>query len=206
VTLAVRIQHHVSRAVLLPRLLAALTDFDDVKVIEDPGAHEKPDHWRAHRACLLAMPESVTHIAVLQDDALPGANFSAKLCTAIGLHPESILLAFVPGFPRERRIMMMAKQTGASFAPFIVGAYVPTVAIVYPREVVKGLLAWADVSGGDRFRRPLRGADDGVLAHYCRLRRIRPLCLVPSIVEHDETVESVGKQTRSGLHRRAALI
>jgi hypothetical protein len=200
------VQHHASRAALLPRLLASLADFDDVKVIADPGANEKPDHWRAHRACLIAMPDEASHLLVCQDDALPTASFHAKLTAAIVLQPESILLAFVPGFPRERRVMMMANQTGASFAPFIVGAYVPTVAIVYPCEVVKGLLTWADSGSGDRWRRPLRGADDGVLANFCRLRRIRPLCLVPSIVEHDETVESIGKKTRSGLHRRAALL
>ncbi len=125
---------------------------------------------------------------------------------AIAAHPESVLLAFVPGFPRERRILMLAHKQKQQYAPFIIGAYLPTVAIVYPREVAEGLLAWADQSGKDRYRRPLRGADDGIVANYCRIRRIHPLALVPCAGEHDESVPSIGKRMRYGAHRRAALL
>ncbi len=202
----VRIQHHPSRAKRIPALLEALADFDEVAVVEDPGADEKPNHWRSHRACLEAMPDDATHLFVVQDDVLPSPSLLPRLKTALDRHPETLLLAFVPGFPRERRIQMLAQKAGQQFAPFIFGAYVPTVAIVYPRAVVDGLLAWADQPGGDRHRRPLRGADDGIVAYYCRARRIRPLAMVPCAVEHDDTAASIGKAMRRGSHRRAALL
>jgi len=204
--LAVRIQHHPSRAERIPQILAALEDFDDVEVITDPGADTKPDHWRSHRACLEAMPDDAEHLFVMQDDVLPSATLHARVAHALERYPEGVLLAFVPGFPRERRLQMLANAAGHHFYAFTVGAYVPTVAIIYPRAVVDGLLHWADNTNGDRHRRPLRGADDGILAHYCRVRRIRPFALVPCAVEHDHTAESIGKAMRRGSHRRAALL
>ncbi len=204
--LAVRIQHHPSRAKRIPPLLEALDGFDDVQVVTDPGANEKPDHWRSHRACLQAIPDDATHLLVLQDDVFPQPTFKERLAEALERYPETVLLAFVPGFPRERRIQMVAHAAKQRFAPFIVGAFVPTVAVVYPRAVIDGLLAWADTSTGDRHRRPMRGADDGILAHYCRSRRIHPVAMVPCAVEHDHTAESIGKPMRRGSHRRAALL
>ncbi len=203
--LSTRVQHHPCRAHLIPPLLEALADFDDVQVVPDPGWDQNQDAWRAHRACLEAMPDVATHLLAVQDDILPAHGFAQKVAQGIEAHPEQVLLAFVPGFPRERRTQMIAHKAKQPFAPFIIGAYVPTVAIVYPRAVVEGLLAWAD-KPGDRYRRPLRGADDGIVANYCRTRRIHPLMMVPCAVEHDESVPSVGKGTRHGPHRRAALL
>jgi hypothetical protein len=191
---------------LIPRLLAALDGFTDVQVVPDPGATDKTNAWRSHHAVLQAMPEHATHLLCLQDDALPVAGFSEKVLGVLLRHPESVLLAFVPGFARERRLMGMAKTARQDICPFVIGAYVPTVAIVYPRDVVNGLLAWAEGTRRDGVRRPIRGADDGIVALYCRKQRIRPLALVPCLVEHDETVEPVGKTARSGPHRRAALL
>ncbi len=202
----VRIQHHPSRAERIPAILEALADFDDVQVVPDPGADQKPDHWRSHRACLEAMPDDAAHLFVVQDDILPSSSLLDRVLEALERYPESVLLAFVPGFPRERRLQMLAHAQKQRFYPFIVGAYVPTVAIIYPRAGVDGLLAWADGSGADRYRRPLRGADDGILAHFCRIRRLHPIAMVPSAVEHDHTAESIGKPMRRGSHRRAALL
>jgi hypothetical protein len=202
----VRIQHHPSRAERIPAILEALADFDDVQVVTDPGHEEKPDHWRSHRACLEQMPEDASHLFVVQDDILPRLDLTARIVEALERYPESVLLTFVPGFPRERRLQMLAHAQKQRFYPFIVGAYVPTVAIIYPRAVVEGLISWADENRGDRHRRPMRGADDGILAHYCRSRRIHPVAMVPCAVEHDHTAESVGKPMRRGSHRRAALI
>lgn len=172
-----------------------------MKVVPDPEPQGKTNAWRAHEAVLRSMPDEASHLLVLQDDALPVESFMQRLTKAVEQRPESVLLAFVPGFARERRIMALAKTARHDIAPFVIGAYVPTVAIVYPRDVVTGVLAWADASPGR-----MRGADDGMLALYCRRRRIRPLALVPCLVEHDETVEPVGKTARSGPHRRAALL
>lgn len=207
VHLAVRIQHHPSREALVPRLLTALAPLGDVAVVPDPEPEMAgKDAWRSHRACLDTMPRTASHLFVLQDDALPVETFHVKAMAAIERHPESVLLAFVPGFAREMRHMRQAQAAGADTLRFFVGAYVPTVAICYPRAVVDDLLDWSERPRSDRYRRPMRGADDGIVATYCRMRRIFPLALVPSIVEHDESLVSVGRGQRRGRHRRAALL
>ncbi len=204
-TLSTRVQHHPCRAHLIPPLLEALADFDDVQVIPDPGWDQKQDAWRAHRAVLEAMPASATHLLALQDDVIVQPGCAQRIFTAIEQHPESVLLGFVPGFPRERRVQMVAKQKGQDYAPFVVGAFIPTIGTIYPRAVVEALLAWAD-RPGDRYRRPLRGADDGVVANFARSRRLHPIALVPSVFEHNEEIPSIGKGSRRGPHRRAALL
>jgi hypothetical protein len=203
---AVRVQSHPSRASLLPHLLDALSGFENVAVVTDPAPEQKADTWRAFRACLLSMPKEAGWLITLQDDALPRPDFAERMLDAIEARPESVLLPFVPGFRYLRKAMLEAQRQHARYALFRVGAFVPLVAICMPREVVTGLLEWADNGRGDRMRRPLKGADDGIVAHFCRLRRIHPLMMVPSICDHDDTVPSVNKSVRQGPHRRAALL
>ena len=207
VEICVRIQHHPSRAGLPRRLIQHLGAFEDVEVIPDPEPNGILDAWRAHRACLESISEGATHMLLLQDDALPVQRFGSYLCDAVEQEPKAVLCAFAPGFKYIALEMTRATRARVSFAPLRVGAFVPCVAIVYPREFIVGLLDWIDHRSSDRQKTRLRGADDGVLAIYCRQKRIEPLLIVPSIVEHDETLQSVGKtHRRPGPHRRAALL
>lgn len=142
---------------------------------------------------------------IAQDDALPTRDFKTKLERAIAERPDSVLLVFTPGFGRERKAMADATRERRMFWPFIPQAYVPTVCIAYPRQFVEDIVAWAEMGRGRRDV-PIRGADDGVVARFCRHRRLFPLMLVPSICDHDHTVASVGKGPRTGPHRRAAML
>jgi hypothetical protein len=206
-SVAVRIQHHPSRAELLPRLLATLTAFSDVRVIPDPNPDGLIDPWRTHRACLEAMPSDATHLCVLQDDALPADNFHAKLCAALEQHPDTLISLFTPGFSYLAKQMREAHARHEQFTPLAVRAFVPLVAVLYPRAIIDGLLEWADARFNERNRRQLRGADDGIVALYCRQTRLQPLLIVPSIVQHDDGVGTIGKpHRRAGPHRRAALL
>lgn len=202
--IAVRIQHHPSRAPLADRLARSLEDFPDIQVIADPGGSHT-DAWRSHRACLNTLPADATHMLVVQDDALPVRDFKTKLERAIVERPNSVLLVFTPGFGRERKAMAEATRARRAFWPFTPQAYVPTVCIAYPRQFVEDILAWAEHGRGRRDV-PMRGADDGIVSRFCRHRRLFPLMLVPSICDHDQTVTPIGKGQRSGPHRRAAML
>ncbi len=199
--LAVRVQHHETRDHLLERLNLAFAEFTDYEVVTDHGDPARPDTWRAHRACLHAIPAAATHLLVVQDDVLPRPGFHDGVAAAIDAYPEALLLAFVPGFGRQLRSFTMAHRARAAYVPFLVSAYVPTVAVVYPREVALDLLAWVEKNP-----RRARGADDNILATYCRDRKIIPRATVPCLVDHDDTVPSVGRSMRRGRHRRAALL
>lgn len=153
------------------------------------------------------MPARASHLLVLQDDALPVTGFAQKLAASLTERPADVLCLFTPGFNKLRVEVAKAHAAQLSYLPLQVGAFVPCVAISYPRRFVGELLDWVDHRSSDRQQNQLRGADDGVLALYCRVKRIRPLLLVPSIVEHDHLIPSIGKEhRRAGPHRRAALL
>jgi hypothetical protein len=179
--------------------MAALEGLDDVQVVADPGGHPPHSPWRTHRLCLASMPANATHLLVLQDDAIPQPDFLPRLEQALADHPEQIICLFVPGFPREKRLMGLAAEAGARYMQFRPSGWLPLVAVVYPREVVAALLAW---TANPR----VRGADDAIVARFCRVRRLSPMVLVPCAVDHDESVPRVGYAVRRGLHRRAALL
>lgn len=143
----------------------------------------------------------MTHLCVIQDDAIPQPGFADRLQAAVDARPESLLLGFVPGFAHFRVEMIRAQKAGRDTIPFRVGSFVPTVCIVYPRDVAHDLLRWA---GGRP--RPMQGADDGIVALYARKRRLHPIALAPCLVDHDDTVKSIGRDMKPGRHRRAALL
>lgn len=199
---AVRIQHHPSRARLLPRLLAELEDFDDVQVVADPDPDGKRETWPVHSACVRSLSAAAETLVVLQDDALPQPGFSTRLSTVVERWPEQILLGFVPGFPRERRLAQQTLAAGGDHFRFQVQSYLPLVCVVYPAAVANGLLVWADAQPRASMR-----ADDSLVAEYARRRRLRPIALAPCLVDHDATVATLGRQQRrDGPHRRAALL
>lgn len=197
---AVRVQHHPSRVDLAERLLGQLARFDDVQVVEDPDPNGHRNAWRAHRACLEAMPQGATHLLAIQDDAIPNTDFHDAIIEAITARSESVILPFVPGFTNLRKLMGQARSRGEVFMRFDVRAYVPVVAIVYPASVVHDLLAWTTE------RNHRRGADDGIVAFYCKARRIVPVAMLPCVCDHDDTAKTIGAGERKGPHRRAAML
>jgi hypothetical protein len=168
-------------------------------VIEDPKPDSTDaDAWRTHRLCLLDLPADASHLMVLQDDVLPRPDFTARVVDALEQHPETVLLPFVPGFRHLIKAMREAHGRGETLMPFAPRAFVPTVAIIYPRAVVSDLLGWS----GNQI-----GADDGIVAWYCRKRKMMPLAFVPCAADHDASLMSVGKRyARAGTHRHAALL
>lgn len=201
-SIAVRIQHHPSRAPLADNLAADLDGFSDVRVVADPKPDGPPNTWRAHRACLVAMPDAANYLLVLQDDAIPCQHFASKLLAGIALRPETILICFTPGFKHHWQQFVEAKKQRKTLIPFRVGAYLPTVAILYPADVSRRLVAWTD----EKYR-ARAGSDDGIAADFTRKHKLQPYAFVPCICDHNETVLSVGRdRLRKGTHRRAALL
>jgi hypothetical protein len=175
-----------------------------VQVVEDPGG-ERPDTWRTHRACLDAMPARASHLLVLQDDAIVCGRFAARLREAVRAHPEQLLALFVPGFPFLARRLEQQRGRGEPFATLLPAAFVPLVALVYPRHHVEALRAYVDGSSWPRAHR-MGTADDAVVAGYVRANRLSVIATVPSLVDHDDSVPSISKPShRAGPHRRAAI-
>lgn len=198
---AVRVQHHRSRADLIPPLLARLAGFDDVQVATDPGG-PKPSSWRTHRLCLESVPDDATHLLAIQDDAIPCDGFAEKALAAIEQHPARIVVFFVPGFGHLTRRMQLARRQKLAFVDLLGGSFVPVVCLAYPADVAREIPGFADAR-----RMPVGRADDAVVGTYARAHRQFPVATVPSLVEHDDTVPSaMGMKTRPGQRHRVAAL
>lgn len=186
------VQHHPSRAHLLPPLLAELPD---ASIVADPEPDSpRRSAWRSYRACLAALEPDATHLCVIQDDALLCRDFAAALPLLIGARPNDLLCLFVPGAGAHRRRILDACAEGRRWAELDPRApFVPLVAAVWPAMLARRFLAF-----GERFR-ATDTSDDGNAWVWSRAEAVRVLACVPSVVEHpDREPSAVGKASFGG--------
>ena len=181
----VAIQHHPSRAGLLPRLIAGLErlPFD---IVADDGP--PPDPWRGHRKCLERFQADLySHLVVIQDDALLCECFECELHCALEAEPAATLMLFLAAQPRLTAMAARrAAELGEPFAPKAPRDYLPVVGVSYPAAHVASILEWADQASGRVSR-----SDDFMLGRWHRDRDPRVLVTVPSLVQHPDDVPSV---------------
>ncbi len=186
------IQHHPSRAHLLPALLAALPG---AQVIADPDpGNRRRSAWRSYQACLEALEPDASHLLIVQDDAIVCRDFAAALPLLIAARPDDLLCLFAPGAGSHRKRVLQACAAGERWAeldprqPFI-----PLVAAVWPRALAERFLAY-----GPAFR-PTDTSDDGNAWRWAKAEGVRTFACVPSLVEHpDREVSAVGKASFGG--------
>lgn len=195
VRLAVAIQHHPSRADLLPRILAELPDAL-VVTDPDPTAHVRSP-WRTYRACLDAIPADATHLLVIQDDAVPCRDFAATLVRVIAARPDDALCLFTPGIGLLARAIMDACSRDERWVELPSREWCPVVALVLPRRMVDDLRAWAAGKNLPAWER----SDDALMGRFCRESGRRVWATMPSLVDHADDVPSlVGNPAFAGLN------
>jgi hypothetical protein len=194
-----RIQHHPARAALLSPLVERLGPDVPLEVVEDPDPDGRPSNpWRCYRECLISPSGSdITHLLVIQDDAVPCRNLVAA-CERIRV-PGPVCL-FLAGAPvRLAREASRALSQGRSLIPLYLSAadWLPVVAVLWPVEVAESLLEWA---GSNRLPGdPNPRSDDAVCGRWARQTGAEVFATVPSLVEHEDLVPSlIGKKARQG--------
>lgn len=200
--LAVRIQHHPSRAALVAELLPHLHGLPDPAVITDPDPRaRRPSSWRTHRACLESTPADATHLLVLQDDAWPCEDFAEKALEAIAEKPDRLIALFVPGVSYLTRQVNVARLRQQPWLELPRTSFVPLVGVVYPADHARRIPGFADA----RRIGPHR-ADDAVVATYARAHKLSAVATLPSLVEHRDEVPSTMRMPhgRARPHRVAA--
>lgn len=198
--LAARVQHHPSRAHLLPRLLHHLVPLLAVEVVEHTS--EPPDPWAGYQKCLSQLPHC-SHLLVIQDDALPAHGFAEVLPRIAERETERPVCLWMGGAPanaaaRARRAF--GKQTLIPLGP---APFVPLVAVLWPRDVAAAFMDWTLTASR------LTRADDGNVARWAKQTGQEFMVAVPSIVEHDDFTPSVkgGRPEAHGRDRtRVALL
>lgn len=196
VALSVAVQHHPSRADLIPALLERL-DGLTVEVVADPDPDGVPSPWRTYRECLRRTPNNATHRLIIQDDAVPCVGFSTAVHKALAARPDKPVAFFVCDNLLDSAVAILkaakAKRRWVDLSPF--AAAFPCVAASWPTDLVWPLLQWAEAKGFDERHR----SDDAILEGFLRSRRIWPLATVPPLVQHPDVVPSLNQRR---LHAR----
>lgn len=200
--LSVAIQHHPSRAYLLPPLLESLEGLD-VEVVTDPQPDGPVDAWRSYRLCLERTPPD-SHRVILQDDVRVCDDFPAVIEHVVAAQHEALIVLCVCGLALlSSRDVRNAHWRGGSWARLIHRQWVPVLATVWPPNVPGRALEWVDQQGWPRMFR----ADDEVAGRVADGLGLDVLATVPSIVQHDDLVDSLCRESHRGKNpaRTAAL-
>lgn len=202
--LSVVVQHHPSRAALLPGL-AALGEHE---VVVDPDPDGRRSAIRTYIECLRSLPTS--HRLVVQDDAVPHHDFRARAEAAVAERPDTLVALFVPGTGLHGVWMRLAAKEGATWQQLPPSAnWVPTVALVWPRDLAEAFVPFAEEHVARRRERGMGTlGDDPVVGAFRREHQLQVWATVPCLVEHPDHVESlVKRRSYAGRYpaRRAAV-
>lgn len=197
-----RVQHHPSRAHLLPRLLHHLTPFN-AGVVEHTSEPRNP--WAGYLKCLQNIPEC-SHLLIVQDDALPVPGFAEALTRIAATNPERPVCLWMSALPASAA--GRARRAKGRYIPLGPANFIPLVAVLWPRQLAVNFHEWAQTASG------LTRADDGNVARWVKQmpREMKPefMVTVPSIVEHDDFTPTVKggdrKESKGKSKDRVALL
>ena len=180
-----RVQHHPSRAGLLPRLLHHLPL--PVEVVEHHS--DPPDPWAGYKRCLENIPDC-SHLLIVQDDAVPVAGFGEVLPQIAASNPDRPVCLWMSAIPADAAARARRAWGKQRYVPLGPAPFVPLVAVLWPRKAALSFAGWAQSASG------LTRADDGNAAKWVRQSRAEFMVCVPSVVEHDDFTPTVKGGTR----------
>lgn len=200
--ISVAIQHHPSRAGLLPALREALEL--DAEIVDDPDPDTpSPATWPGYRLALERTPSEATHRLIVQDDVRPCADFAAVVAAAAAVHPSRVLVLCVCGQPRESASRVVrAAARGDSFVEIRSARWLPAMAVLWPAGIAEAVLGYV---GKQTTWRPSFNADDEILGRSISGLGLVPVATVPSIVDHPDDVASVIKIRRKSPDRTTVV-
>ena len=145
---------------------------------------EPPNPWEGYKRCLQNLPDC-THLLILQDDAQPVPGFAEVLPSIACDVPVCLWMSAVPANAAAR-----ARRARGRYISLGPAAFVPLVAVLWPRQVAAAFAKWAETAAR------LTRADDGNVARWMRQTRQEFRVTVPSIVEHNDFTPTVKGGTR----------
>lgn len=163
-------------------------------MITDPGGRTRSS-WRTHRLCLENVPETATHLLVLQDDCQPCDGFAQLVHAAIEERPDRIICLFIPGVGHLTRRVNIARNRGDRWLEFPSITFVPLVAVIYPAAIAQAIPEFADAR-----RINVGRADDAVVSTYCRAHHVTAVATLPCLVEHLDAAPSVMRMPSGNGH------
>lgn len=146
---------------------------------------DPPDPWEGYRRCLKDIPSHVTHLLVVQDDAIPCPGFAEAVGKIAVRWPNDPVCLFMGAFPASTAARIRRSKPDVRYVPLGPTSFMPLVCVLWPAHVAKSFLAWSNTARG------ITRADDGNAARWVRATRQQVMVAVPSIVQHDDGEPSV---------------
>ena len=202
-----RIQHHPSRAELLPALKKALRPLR-VEVVTHES--DPPSPWAGYQKCLTNIPSSCTHLVVVQDDTVPSPRFAKAVRQIAKAKPDHPVCLFLARLPRDASVEAgRALGQNRRYVQLSLRSFLPVVAVLWPRHKAEEFLKWTEDNAILPGVRGEPRSDDAVGGRWKMVTRQTVYACVPSIIEHpDEADSTIGKRGRhsTAAARTAAFI
>ncbi|MEV0374998.1 hypothetical protein AB0I10_35380 [Streptomyces sp. NPDC050636] len=149
-----------------------------LRVVMDPDPAGKPSVLRTALCAWSAIEDGATHHLVVQDDMILSGAFFERVRMAIEEMPDAALALFALWDSRNGAAVRFGAMTGARWVG-AVNEYFPCVAIILPRRVAAGFVAYG--------RRHLDSWPDDILMYrYLRANGIPSYVSVPNLAEHED--------------------
>ncbi|MGW1372946.1 hypothetical protein ACWD6P_01530 [Streptomyces sp. NPDC002446] len=149
-----------------------------LRVVMDPDPAGRPSVLRTALCAWSAIEDGATHQLVVQDDMILSDTFFDRARAAIEEMPDAALALFALWDSRNGAAVRFGAMTGARWVG-AVNEYFPCVAIILPRRVADGFVAYG--------RRHLDSWPDDILMYrYLRANGIPSYVSVPSLAEHED--------------------
>lgn len=179
------------------RRLAAGAPPGALSVVVDPEPTGIPSVLRTALAAWSAIESGATHHLILQDDMLLSDTFFERAQRAMELMPDAALSLFAVWDSRNGAAMRFGALAGARWVA-AVNEYTPCPALILPREVAAGFVAYA---------RPqlYTWPDDILMYRFLRAEKVRCFVSVPNLAEHDDPPSLSGNAFR-GPRRSACFL
>jgi len=167
----------------------------DAEVITDHPDDGRLRPMRGYLKCLENPPAGVSHLCVIQDDALPCREAASRIGEAVDERPTDMVSLFVGGLPgRTRKEFWQAQIKGEKWAPIYFREIHHVVALVWPIEDVKSFLEWYATA---KIPVPVpHSSDDAVVGYWARTHKRLFWATVPCLVEHPDDLPSVVQGNR----------
>lgn len=149
-----------------------------LRVVMDPDPTGTPSVLRTALAAWSAIEDGATHQLVIQDDMVLSDSFFDRVRCAIEELPDSALALFALWDSRNGAAVRFGAMAGARWVG-AVNEYFPCVAIVLPRRVAEGFVAYG--------RQRLGGWPDDILMYrYLCANGVPRHVAVPNLAEHED--------------------
>jgi nucleoside-diphosphate-sugar epimerase len=166
-------------------------------VVADPDPTGSPSAFRTSLLGWSSVPEGSTHHVLLHDDLTLSRAFFARADRAVRALPDAAIALFAFWNSRNAAAVRLGALAGARWVS-AAGEYVPTPALILPREVAVSYVYHARGRDGT-------WPDDVLMYRFLRAQRIPVYVAVPNLAQHDD-LPSLVENDYQGLRRSACYL